>query len=147
MRFYNSPKDFLKNVDSLPDELIFIIYLYVPKIVKLFLTKQKYLQEHPLIKQHINKQNIENYYRTMVRQDNDFVFKQLLVENQQKWFNMKSYYYKTCIYTNYITFIESYADEHESSNCKQLIVDLFEELGLNKNQHKKNRIKYIIWKN
>jgi hypothetical protein len=134
-------------VDSLPDELIFIIYLYVPKIVKLFLTKQKYLQEHPLIKQHINKKNIENYYRTMVRQDNDFVFKQLLVENQQKWFNMKSYYYKTCIYTNYITFIESYADEHESSNCKQLIVDLFEELGLNKNQHKKNMIKYIIWKN
>ena len=147
MRFYNNPKDFLKNVDSLPDELIFIIYLYVPKIVKLFLTKQKYLQEHPLIKQYINKQNIENYYRTMVRQDNDFVFKQLLVENQQKWFNMKSYYYKTCIYTNYMTFIESYADEHESSNCKQLIVDLFEELGLNKNQHKKNMIKYIIWKN
>ena len=146
MRFYNSPKDFLKNVDSLPDELIFIIYLYVPKIVKLFLTNQKYLQEHPLIKQHINKQNIENYYRTMVRQDNDFVFKQLLVENQQKWFNMKQYYYKACIYTNYITFIESYAVENESTNCRQLIVDLFEELGLNKNQHKKNIIKSIIWK-
>jgi len=146
MRFYNNPKDFLKNVDSLPDELILIIYLYVPKIVKLFLTKQKYLQEHLLIKQHVNKQNMENYYRTMVRQDNDFVFKQLLVENQQKWFNMKQYYYKACIYTNYITFIESYAVENDSSNCRQLIVDLFEELGLNKNQHKKNIIKYIIWK-
>ena len=89
---------------------------------------------------------MENYYRTMVRQDNAFVFKQLLVENQQKWFNMKQYYYKACIYTNYITFIESYAIENESSNCRQLIVDLFEELGLNKNQHKKNIIKYIIWK-
>ena len=147
MRFYNNSKDFLKNVDSLPDELILIIYSYIPKMVKLFLTKQKYIEEHKLIKKYINKTNIENYYRSMLRQDNDFVFKQLLVENQQKWFNMKSYYYKTCIYTNYITFIESYADEHESSNCKQLIVDLFEELGLNKNQHKKNMIKYIIWKN
>jgi len=146
MRFYNNLKDFLKNVDSLPDELILIIYLYVPKIIKLFLTKQNYLQEHPLIKQYINKKNIENYYRTMVRQDNDFVFKQLLVENQQKWLNMKKYYYKTCIYTNYITFIESYAVENDSTNCKKIIIDLLEELGLNKNQHKKNIIKYIIWK-
>ena len=59
---------------------------------------------------------------------------------------MKKYYYKTCIYTNYLTFIEDYAIENESINCRQLIVDIFEELGLNKNQHKKNIVKYTIWK-
>ena len=98
------------------------------------------------MKQHINKSNIENYYRAMIRQDNDFVLKQLLVENQKKWFNMKKYYYKTCIYTNYITFMESYAIENQSTKCRKLIFELFQELGLNKNQHKKNIIKYIRWK-
>jgi hypothetical protein len=146
MRFSNCPTNFLRNINNLPDELIREVYLYVPKIVKLFLTKKNYIQDHHLMKQHINKSNIENYYRAMVRQDNDFVLKQLLVENQKKWFSMKKYYYKTCIYTNYITFIESYAIENQSTKCRKLIKELFVELGLSKNQHKKNIIKYIRWK-
>ena len=98
------------------------------------------------MKQYINKQNIENYFRAMIRQDNNFVFKQLLVENKNKWLDMKKYYYKTGIYTNYITFIYSYAIENESTKCRQLFNDLIQELGLSKNQHKKNIIKYIRWK-
>jgi hypothetical protein len=146
MTFSNCQKDFLKNVNILPDELIREIYSYVPKIVKVFLTKKNYLKDHHLIKHYINKKDIENYYRAMIRRDNDFVFKQLLVENQQKWFNMKKYYYKTCIYANYITFLESYTIENESTKCRRLINNLFSELGLSKNQHKKNIIKYIRWK-
>jgi hypothetical protein len=82
----------------------------------------------------------------MIRQDNDFVFKQLLKENYQRWLNMKKCYYKNCIYSNYITFLESYAIDNESTKCRKLIIDLFQELGLSKNQHKKNVSKYIRWK-
>jgi hypothetical protein len=146
MGFSNCQKDFLKNVNVLPDELIREIYTYVPKIVKICLTKKNYIQDHCLMKQYINKQNIENYFRAMIRQDNNFVFKQLLVENKNKWLDMKKYYYKTGIYTNYITFIYSYAIENESTKCRQLFNDLIQELGLSKNQHKKNIIKYIRWK-
>ena len=146
MRFSNCPTNLLRNINNLTDELISEVYSYVPKIVKLFLTKKNYIHDHHLMKQHINKSNIENYYRAMIRQDNDFVLKQLLVENQKKWFNMKKYYYKTGIYTNYITFIYSYAIENQSTKCRKLIFELFQELGLNKNQHKKNIIKYIRWK-
>lgn len=148
MRFSNNKIDFLKNIDSLPDVLIIEIYEYIPKTVKLFLTKENYLQYHYLLKEYINKKNknIEKYFRTMVRQDNDFVFKELLVENYKKWFNMTNYYYNSCIYRNYITFIESYAIENESIKCRKIINNLFEELGLSKNQHKKNIIKYIRWK-
>jgi len=148
MRFSNNKICFLKNIDSLPDVLIIEIYEYIPKTVKLFLTKENYLQYHYLLKEYINKKNknIEKYFRTMVRQDNDFVFKELLVENYKKWFNMTNYYYNSCIYRNYITFIESYAIENESIKCRKIINNLFEELGLSKNQHKKNIIKYIRWK-
>jgi hypothetical protein len=148
MRFSNNKICFLKNIDSLPDVLIIEIYEYIPKIVKLFLTKENYLQYHYLLKEYINKKNknIEKYFRTMVRQDNDFVFQELLVENYKKWFNMTNYYYNSCIYRNYITFIESYAIENESIKCRKIINNLFEELGLSKNQHKKNIIKYIRWK-
>jgi len=83
----------------------------------------------------------------MVRQDNDFVFKQLLVENYQRWLNMKKYYYKESIYSNYINFLDSYAIDNESTKCRKIIQDLFEELGLSKNQHKKNTIRYIRWRN
>jgi hypothetical protein len=82
----------------------------------------------------------------MIRQDNDFVFKQLLVENRKRWFEMTKWYHKNYIYSNYITFLEMYALDNESKKCRNLITELFEEQGLSKNQHKKNVIKYIRWK-
>jgi hypothetical protein len=81
----------------------------------------------------------------MVRQDNDFVFNLLLVENYKRWLNMKKYYYKECIYGNYVNFLESYAIDNKSLKCRKLIINFFEEQGLNKNQHKKNIIRYIRW--
>lgn len=82
----------------------------------------------------------------MVRQDNDFVFRQLLVENFNRWLNMKKYYYKECIYSNYLSFLEEYAIENESTNCRNLLIDFSKEQGLSKNQHKKNTIRYIRWR-
>jgi len=137
----------LKNTRNLADELIELIFDYVPKIVKVFLSKHNYLEDHWLIRNHINKRDIENYIRTMVRQDNSFVFNQLLIENEKKWLNMKKYYYKNCIYANYLIFLDSYSLENESTNCRKLLIELFGELGLSKNRFKKkNIITYIRWK-
>jgi hypothetical protein len=146
MAFFSDPECFLKNICKLPNELIREIYTYIPKTVTVFLTKKNYLKYHHLLRKHINKRNIENYIRAIVRQDNDFVLKQLLVENEKRWLNMKKCYYKHCIYTNYVTFLESYAIDNESTKCRDLITNFFQELGLSKNQHKKNVIKYIRWK-
>ena len=137
----------LKKTINLADELIELIFDYVPKIVKVFLSKQIYLEDHWIVRKHINKRDIENYIRTVVRQDNSFVFKQLLIENEKKWLNMKKYYYKNCIYANYLIFLDSYSLENESSNCRKLLIELIEELGLSKNRFKKkNIITYIRWK-
>jgi hypothetical protein len=134
------------NIKLLPDELEDIVYSYIPKSITIFLTKKKYIEQHHLIRSFINKKNIENYIRSMVRQDNDFVFKLLLSENYNRWLNMKKYYYKECIFANYLIFLESYAIDNDSKKCRNLIINLFEEEGLSKNRHKKNTIKYIRWK-
>jgi hypothetical protein len=144
--FSKNPDDLCKNIDKLPYEMVDIIYSYIPKNVTIFLTKEQYVNEHQLIRKYIPNREIENYIRAMLRQDNDFVFKQLLKENQERWLNMKRYYYKNCIHLNYIIFLESYAIDNESTKCRNLIGELLEELGLSKNQHKKNTIKYIRWK-
>jgi hypothetical protein len=146
MVFSNDPKDFFKNVDKLPEVLVDIVYSYIPKSVTTFLTKKNYIENHHLIRQFINKRKIEQYIRAMVRDDNDFVFSHLLVDNYRRWLNMRKYYYKECIYGNYLNFLESYAIDNKSSKCRKLILKLFEEQGLSKNQHKKNTIRYIRWK-
>jgi hypothetical protein len=145
-RFSNEPKNFFMNVKTLPDELEDKVYSYMPKSITIFLTKKNYIEGHHLIRSFINRNNIENYIRSMIRQDNDFVFKQLLVENYNRWLNMRKYYYKECIFSNYIYFLESYAIDNESIKCRNLIIDLFQEEGLSKNRHKKNTIRYIRWK-
>ena len=142
MRF---SKELFKNIDKLPLELVDIVYSYIPKSITIFLSKKYYIKDHHLIRKLINKRNIEQYIRTMVRQDNDIVFKLLLVENYKRWLNMKKYYYQECIYGNYVNFLESYAIDNKSSKCRKLIINLFEEEGLNKNKHKKNAIRYIRW--
>jgi hypothetical protein len=144
--FSNDESDFFNNMNKLPTELINIIQSYIPKSVTLFLTKQEYVKEHLLVRDMVKRGKMEKYIRTMIKRDNDFVFKLLLKENYERWMRMKDYYYKECIYLNYLFFLIAYSVEHNSLNCRQLITELFEEEGLCKNQHKKKIVRYIRWK-
>jgi len=144
--FSNNSTHFFKNMDNLPAELVLIVSSYIPESAKIFLNKELYFKYHHLFRDYINRKQLENYIRTTIRQDNDFVFKQILIENHQKWLNMKKYLYQACIYANYIYFLKTYCVENQSTKCKELIANLLEELGLSKNQHKKNIIRDIRWK-
>jgi hypothetical protein len=146
-RFSNAPTRFFQNIDNLPKELVLIVSSYIPAAAKISLNKELYKKHHPLFKDTINRKELENYIRTNIRQDNEFVFNQLLQENYNKWFNIKQYLYQDCIYINYIYFLKSYCAQNESDKCRELINNLIEELGLSKNQHKKNIIRNIRWKN
>lgn len=127
-------------IDILPYELVDMIYEYIPKSVSMFITKSNYIKDHHLIRKYIDKKNIEKYIRTMLVQDNDFVFNFLLVENLERWINMKKYYYQEYIYSTYLHFLDCYALENNSVKCKKIIVKY-------KNQHKKNIINKYKWNN
>jgi hypothetical protein len=146
-KFSNKQDDLFNNINKLPEVLVDIIQTYVPDLVVLFLNKTKYYKHHYLVTEHIiNNGEMENFIRATIRQDNDFVFMQLLKENFRRWLIMKNYYYKNCIHSNYIVFLESYAIDNESTRCRKIISTFFSEQGLSKNQHKKNAIKYIRWR-
>lgn len=134
------------NIDKLPLELVDIIYEYIPIRVTMFLTRDNYIMNHNLVYNYINKSNIELYVRYMVRRDYDFIFNKLLNDNHMRWINMKQYLYQKCVYNNYLQFLISYCTEQQSEKCKSLIEELLKELGLDKNQHKKKKIRYIRWK-
>jgi len=131
----------LKKIMLLPDELINVIKEYIPKKYFTFTNRKNYDLYHPLIKRDIL--NYENYIRDMIRRDNHFVFERIVQENYKKWFKINNYNYKYVIYKNYAYFVINYCIENDSSNCRKIIDDIFKELGLCKNLHKKNIIKYI----
>lgn len=137
--------DVIIKITELPQELIDIIKEYIPKHILAFTNKQNYNLYHSFIKKSINM--YENYIRDTIRRDNLFVFEFIIKENYKKWINIKNYNYKNIVFNNYISFIIHYCIENESDNCKNFIIYFMKEHGLCKNQHKKNIIKHIRWKN
>jgi phosphoribosyl-ATP pyrophosphohydrolase len=129
----------------LPPELIRYIKEYIPKKEFVFTNRENYNLYHPLIKPSIK--DYESYIRAMIRQDNEFVFKKIVEENYNKWYEFKQYKYKNMIFNNYLYFVMNFCIENDSNNCRKIISDFLKEHGLGKNLHKKNVVKYIKWKN
>jgi hypothetical protein len=123
-------------VNKLPMDIVNIIEEYVPKKEFVFTNKTNYELYHHLIKPNIK--NYETYIRDTIRRDNNFVFEMIVRENYSKWFEIKKYTYKNYDFKNYAYFVINYCIENESSKCRTFIIDFLQELGLYKNQHKKN---------
>lgn len=143
-RFINE-KVILRNINLLPEELVELIQEYIPYTTLTFLNKTYYNKYHYLFYDTI-KSRSELYIRTMIRQDNDFVINKLFYEISYHWLSMRNYYYKDCIYMNYLYFLLHYSIDNNSEKCVKLLNYLIKELGLVKNQHKKKTIRYIRWK-
>ena len=136
---------FVNQLNKLPQDIINIVWSYVPKSTLAFLSKKLYLTNHTYIRPTICKKRYEEYIRTMVRRDNDFVFQTLLMENISRWNNFRNYYYHGAIYYIYLIFLRSYCSDFGSTKCKEILDKQLEELGLCKNQHKKKNVRYIRW--
>ena len=134
-----------KGVKKLPVVIIDIISKYVPNIVYMWLNREYYYKYHHLLSTYMNQKVREQYIRQIVRKDDYFVFNQLLLENYSWWLKMTKYLHKDGIYANYLMFLNYYCLEYDSLKCKELITNLLTELGLSKNQHKKNIIRNIRW--
>jgi len=134
-------------IEKLPSDITKSIINFIPNIVSVFLDKKSYIENHFTIKKYILKDQYENYIRSMIRQDNHFVFENLLRENFDKWLLYKKYTYKITIFSNYIYFLLEYCIENKSDNCKNIINEYLKKSGLSKNQHKKNTHKNIRWTN
>lgn len=131
-------------IEKIPEVLINNIFSYISYANLYNVNKLYYNNYHNIIiKNIINKKNVENFNRLIIRKDYNFIFEYLLEENGKKWISMKKYYYKNKIYSNYLMFIFNYSIENNSIKIKNILMDYFEKIGLTKNLHKKNIIRYI----
>ena len=134
-------------INQLPLELVDIIYGYLAIRNIVFLNKSNYALYHNILKQFICKGKYTNYIRDMIRKDNEFVFEYILRENFKKWLGIKKYYYKNNIFANYIYFVLYYCIENDSGKCRITLSNYLKNVGLDKNQHKKNIVRNIKWRN
>jgi len=132
-------------VQNLPDDVIRVIKEYLPITILVFTNKTNYFLYHSSLKKYIS--NYENYIRDAIRRDNSFVFNEIIKENYKLWLRIKNYSFKNAIYKNYIYFLLNYCIENNSSVCRLCLSDFLKQHGLCQNQHKKNIIKHIRWKN
>jgi hypothetical protein len=92
----------------------------------------------------VPKAKFETFIRAMIHQDNDFIVGHLLQENWNLWIRLTKYYHKACVYANYITFLEFYAEEVGSKKCEELIYQWNQNnIPLRKGNRK--IVEYILW--
>lgn len=118
---------------KIPIELINIIFNYLPYNRLVFLNTNYYFTYHI----YLNINNIENYTRYIIRNDNSFVFNMIIHEKLNNWYKIKKYQYKNIICYDYVSFINYFIIENNANNCKN-ILDSFE--GMGKNEFKKKNI-------
>ena len=83
---------------------------------------------------------IETFNRQIIRNDWYYVFQIILNENFDKWMKMRKYIYGSSIFENYLYFLLYFANEHNSTHCKELIKEKL--VKVNKKWHKNIKPKY-----
>jgi hypothetical protein len=135
----------INNITSLPDEIIDIIYDFVPEYLLVFTNHEHYENYHHLLKPKIN--DYEEYIRCTIRNDYDFVFSKVMYENCNNWMKLTLYPNDNISFIDYNHFLLHYSMKNESSKCQSLLKELFAQLYTdiykNKYKHKKNSVTYI----
>jgi hypothetical protein len=134
------------DVSVLPCDIIQLIKLYLPYRILLFLNKTYYLSFHYMVKDILLPYHQSQYIRKTIRQDHEFVFKQIIHERFADWFLLKNYQSGMTIYTSYLYFIKAYCLESDAPKCWNTLNDFLKKLGLCQNQHKKNTTRNVKWK-
>tara|TARA_Y100000591_G_C21746703_1_gene652372 strand:+ start:279 stop:728 length:450 start_codon:yes stop_codon:yes gene_type:complete len=136
----------------LPNEIIKIIYQYIPLHIRCILTLhdyKKYMSNYNL-KDIISQQNWHSFIRSIVRNDYELVFSKLLIQNWNIWCKHKRYQYKNSTYHTYILFIEDYAIDKKAQKIRQMILSNKNKNNIknyNNKWSKKSTLRNEIWNN
>jgi len=134
----------LSRINRLPEELVREIYDYLPGLTKMLLSKTLYNKYNFCAKRAIACSNLyDNYVRDMIRLDFSFIFHSICTENLKSWFKPKKCTYKNKTFATYSDLLENLCIETDSTKCRNVLKEVFENSGLSKNRHKKNIVKII----
>jgi len=148
MNKYTSNSLLLRKISLLPEELVRLIYEFIPNRVLLWTCREKYYQHHSLVKGMLTV-NYDTYIRNVLRNDFHILFEVTMREDFNTWILNKKYNYGMFVYTNQYTFLLDFSRENSATRCRDLLMSrLLEKFPtvnkLDKNKFKK-KTKNIGW--
>lgn len=138
--------EYLLLLQKMPEDIVRVVSEFLPIKTIMWLNKSFYIKYHKNVRSMIAPKLYDNYIRDMVRLDNSFVFKFIAKENIMRWICNKNIVYKNVSYPDFLSFLNDFTINNNSTNCRNLLKTIFDEMGLSKNQHKKNRYVNIRWR-
>ena len=137
----------LEIFQSLPYDIKDIIWNMLDISVKSSLDKKHFLKHNYKHYSSMSRHNQYGYNRVMIRNDDSFVFENIILNYGREWVADKKYVYDNRVHNNYLYFLISLIHENNSSRCNQIMCRFLDKEGLSKNLYKKYRIKNIRWSN
>ena len=139
-------KNIMKNINYLCDDLKNIIWSYIRYEYKSILTKKLYIKFYFLRNNMIPVIHYQNYIRSMIRMDNNFIIKMNLKLHFKKWLKKKNIYYKDYKINNYVNYLLHLCFENNSNKCEREIKQYIKNCGLEKSWYKRIILKNNKWK-
>ena len=118
-------KQYLLLILKLPEDIQKYIQQFLPLKTLVWLDKKTYVKNNYIITKSIKR--YDSYIRDIIRNDNHFVFLQVMREKFNLWNVNKKYFYKKIIYKNFIYFLINLCNHSESTNCKNIITQMLNE--------------------
>ena len=72
-------------MDTLPTEILDMIYVYIPIETLIILDKKSYIEYNSQQRKRIAMYKYDSYVRSMIRNDYSFIIYILIQENYEKW--------------------------------------------------------------
>ena len=132
---------------SLPYDIKDMIWNMLDISVKSSLDKSHFLKHNYEHYSSLSRHNQYGYNRVMIRNDDSFVFANIISNYGREWVANKKYVYDNRVHNNYLYFLISLIHENNSSKCNEVMSRFLDQEGLSKNLYKKYRIKNIRWSN
>ena len=132
---------------SLPDDIICIIWEMLDHGVKSCLDKENFSSYNFRHYDSMSRHDQYAYNRVMIRNDDSFIFNNIITNYGRKWVAEKKYLYNNSIYNNYLYYMISLIHENNAGRCNEIMTTFLDKEGLSKNLYKKYRIKNIGWSN
>jgi hypothetical protein len=140
MNKYTSNSLLLRKISLLPEELVRVIYDFIPNQVLLWTCREKYYQHHSLVKGLLTL-NYDTYIRNVLRNDFHVLFEAIMREDFENWVNNTKYKYGMFVYTNQYTFLLDFSRENSSTKCSDLLMTRLLDNFPAVNKHDKNKFK------
>lgn len=135
-------KSILYLYDLFPNEILELIWDFVPLETKVYVTKKYYEKYHEKILYPKIKPHYSSFIRYTVRENMYYVF-QMHLNYYNLWLSMRNWKYQKqifCNFADYVSFISS-----KNGKILYLLKDFEKEHD--KNKHRNKRIKYNKWTN